>query len=164
MLDSGAALWPYAAWIMRGGGMSFGGGAQGRVELAGLGARLLAQIIDLFWLLPLSFLLGAVATFVNGGGMSLGGEVMANLIGALVVLLFWAERQATPGKMVLGLRIIDAETGGTPTMGRLTLRYVGYLVAALPLGLGYLWAIWDKQKQGWHDKMAGTVVVRDVRG
>ena len=37
-------------------------------------------------------------------------------------------------------------------------------MTALPLGLGYLWAIWDKQKQGWHDKMAGTVVVRDVRG
>jgi uncharacterized RDD family membrane protein YckC len=164
MLDSGPALWPYAAWIRRGGAMSFGGGGQGRVELAGLGARLLAQIIDLFWLLPLSFLLGAVATFVNGGAMSMGGEVMANLIGALVVLLFWVERQATPGKMVLGLRIVDAVTGETPTMGRLTLRYVGYLVAALPLGLGYLWALWDKQKQGWHDKMAGTVVVRDVRG
>ena len=144
--------------------MSFDGRfGQGRVELAGIGARLLAQIIDLFWLLPLSFLLGAVATFVNGGQMSLGGELMANLIGALVVLLFWVERQATPGKLVLGLSIVDAETGGTPTMGRFTLRYVGYLVSALPLGLGYLWAIWDKRKQGWHDKMAGTLVVRRPR-
>ena len=144
--------------------MSYGGQVgQGRVELAGLGSRLLAQIIDLFWLLPLSFVLGAVATFVNGGEISAGGELMANLIGALIVLLFWAERQATPGKMVLGLRIVDAETGGMPTMGRLTLRYVGYLVSALPLCLGYLWALWDKRKQGWHDKMAGTLVVRDVR-
>ena len=144
--------------------MSFGGQfGQGRVELAGVGARLLAQIIDLFWLLPLSFVLGAVATFVNGGEMSLGGELMANLIGALVVLLFWVERQATPGKLVLGLSIVDAETGGVPTLGRFTLRYVGYLVSALPLGLGYLWAIWDKRKQGWHDKMAGTLVVRRPR-
>jgi uncharacterized RDD family membrane protein YckC len=146
--------------------MSFGGQegqGQGRVELASPGSRLLAQVIDLFWLLPLSVLLGAVAGFVNGGEMSLGGEMMANLVGALIVLLFWAERQATPGKLVLGLRIVDAETGDTPTMGRLTLRYVGYLISALPLGLGYLWALWDRRNQGWHDKMAGTLVVRDAR-
>ena len=144
--------------------MSFGT-QQGRggAEPAGFGIRLLAQIIDLFWLLPLSILLGIVAGLVNEDGMSVGGEIMANLIGALVVLLFWAERQGTPGKLVLGLRIVDAGTGGTPAIGRLVLRYVGYLVSALPLGLGYLWVLWDRRKQGWHDKMAGTVVVRDAR-
>jgi uncharacterized RDD family membrane protein YckC len=141
--------------------MSYG---QRQVELASVGSRLLAQVIDLFWLLPLSFLLGAVAVFVNGGEISLGGEVMANLIGALIVLLFWVERQGTPGKLVLGLRIVDADTGGVPTVGRFVLRYLGYLVSAIPLGLGYLWAIWDPRRQGWHDKMAGTLVVRDARG
>jgi uncharacterized RDD family membrane protein YckC len=139
--------------------MSYGGRQDG-VRLAGLGARLLAQVLDLFWLLPLSVLLTLVADFVNGGEMSAGGELMANVIGALVVLLFWAERQGTPGKLVLGLRIVDAETGGTPRIGRLVLRYVGYLVSALPLGLGYLWALWDPRRQGWHDKMAGTLVIR----
>ncbi|WP_270937650.1 RDD family protein [Falsiroseomonas oryzae] len=138
--------------------------AGGQVELAGFGSRLLAQVIDLFWLIPLSYLLGTLAALVNGGQMSAGGELMANLIGALVVLLFWVERQGTPGKLVLGLRIVDAETGGVPTIGRLVLRYVGYLVSALPLGLGYLWALWDKRRQGWHDKMAGTLVVKDPRG
>jgi uncharacterized RDD family membrane protein YckC len=139
--------------------MSYGGRQDG-VRLAGLGARLLAQVLDLFWLLPLSVLLTLVADFVNGGEMSAGGELMANVIGALVVLLFWTERQGTPGKLVLGLRIVDAETGGTPRIGRLVLRYVGYLVSALPLGLGYLWALWDPRRQGWHDKMAGTLVIR----
>ena len=143
--------------------MSFDGRFGHQVQLAGLGARFLAQVIDLFWLLPLSLLLSAVASFVNGGEISLGGELMANLIGALIVLLFWAERQGTPGKLVLGLRIVDADTGGVPTIGRLTLRYVGYLVSALPLGLGYLWAIWDKRRQGWHDKMGRTLVVRVAR-
>jgi len=144
--------------------MSFGA-QQGRggAEPAGFGIRLLAQIIDLFWLLPLSILLGIVAGLVNEDGMSVGGEIMANLIGALVVLLFWAERQGTPGKLVLGLRIVDAETGGNPNIGHLVLRYVGYLVSALPLGLGYLWMLWDRRKQGWHDKMARTLVVRDAR-
>jgi uncharacterized RDD family membrane protein YckC len=145
--------------------MSFGAQQTGEgAELAGFWIRLLAQILDLFWLLPLSILLGLVAAFVNGDEMSLGGELMANLIGALVVLIFWAERQGTPGKLVLGLRVVDAETGGVPAIGRLVLRYVGYLVSALPLGLGYLWVLWDRRKQGWHDKMAGTLVVRAPRG
>jgi uncharacterized RDD family membrane protein YckC len=153
-------LWRYRGGPGEGRAMS---DRQGQVELAGLGSRLLAQVIDLFWLLPLSFVLGTVASIVNGGEMSLGGEMMANLIGALIVLSFWVERQGTPGKMVLGLRIVDAETGGVPTFGRFVLRYIGYLVSALPLGLGYLWAIWDRRRQGWHDKMGGTLVVRDLR-
>jgi uncharacterized RDD family membrane protein YckC len=136
---------------------------QDEVRLAGFWPRLLAQILDLFWLLPLSVLLALVGDFVNDGEISTGGELMANLIGALVILLFWAERQGTPGKLVLGLRIVDAETGGTPTIRRLVLRYVGYLVSALPLGLGYLWVIWDPRRQGWHDKMAGTLVIREDR-
>jgi len=36
---------------------------------------------------------------------------------------------------------------------------VGYFIAFLPVGLGFFWIIWDKRKQGWHDKIAGTVVV-----
>jgi uncharacterized RDD family membrane protein YckC len=139
------------------------GSRQGDVELAGFSLRLLAQVIDLFWLLPLSILLGTVAVFVNAGPMSIGGEVMANIIGALVVLLFWVERQATPGKMVLGLRIVDADSGGPPAVQSLVVRYIGYLVAALPLGLGFLWVLWDPRRQGWHDKMARTLVVRDLR-
>jgi uncharacterized RDD family membrane protein YckC len=131
----------------------------GGMELAGFGRRLGAQLIDLLWLLPLSFLLGFVASFVNGGEISSGGELMANIIGALIVLIFWAERGGTPGKLVLGLRIVDADTGGGPPIGRLVLRYFGYLISALPLGLGYLWMIWDRRAQCWHDKLARTLVV-----
>jgi uncharacterized RDD family membrane protein YckC len=146
--------------------MSYSDAGPGRSqpELGGLGARLAAQFIDLVWLIPLSILLDLVAGIVNGGEMSWGGEAMASVIGALIVISFWAERQGTPGKLVLGLRIVDAETGATPPVNRLVLRYVGYLVSALPLGLGYLWALWDPRRQGWHDKMAGTLVVRDRRG
>jgi uncharacterized RDD family membrane protein YckC len=137
--------------------------AGGGVQLAGFGIRVLAQLIDLFWMVPLAILLSLVGGFLNGGELSLGGEVMADVVLALVVLLFWAERQGTPGKLVLGLRIVDVETGGTPRLSRLLLRYVGYIVAAIPLGLGYLWVIWDRNRQGWHDRMAGTLVVRDLR-
>ena len=128
-------------------------------ELAGFGRRFAAQLIDLLWLLPLSVVLATFAAAVNGGEMSLGGEMMSNIIGALVVLLFWVERQGTPGKLVLGLTIVDAETGLPPRIGRLVLRYLGYLLSAIPLGLGYFWMLWDARRQTWHDKLGGTLVL-----
>jgi uncharacterized RDD family membrane protein YckC len=132
-------------------------------EMAGFWRRAFANIIDLIWLLPLALLLGALAEAVNGGEMSGAGELMSNVITGLVVLLFWVERGATPGKLVLGIRIIDAETGGTPPMGRLVLRYLGYIVSAIPLGLGYFWMLWDARRQTWHDKIGGTLVVKTRR-
>lgn len=136
---------------------------RGGEELASFWRRVGANLIDLIWLLPLAILLGSLAEAVNGGTMSAGGELMSNVITGLAVLLFWVERQATPGKLALGIRIIDAETGGTPPAGRLVLRYLGYLVSAIPLGLGYLWMLWDGRRQTWHDKIGGTLVVKTRR-
>jgi uncharacterized RDD family membrane protein YckC len=132
-------------------------------ELAGFGHRLAAHLIDGLWLLPLFLLLMFVASLVNRGPVSAGGEAMANVILGVIVISFWAERRATPGKLVVGLRIVDAETGGAPPVSRLVLRYVGYVVSAIPLLLGYLWMLWDPRRQTWHDKMAGTLVVRETR-
>ena len=79
---------------------------------------------------------------------------------AVAIVLFWMYRQATPGKMAIGARIVDAETGEPPSAGRLIVRYLGYFVLTIPLCLGLLWVAFDPRKQGWHDKMARTVVVR----
>ena len=79
---------------------------------------------------------------------------------AAAIVLFWIYRQATPGKMAIGARIVDAETGEAPGAGRLIVRYLGYFVSTIPFCLGLLWVAFDPRKQGWHDKMAGTVVVR----
>ena len=81
------------------------------------------------------------------------------------MLAFWIYKGATPGKMVVSARIVDAtDRGGPMTKGQAVLRYAGYFVSLLPLGLGYLWVAFDRRKQGWHDKIAGTVVVRGRRG
>ncbi len=80
------------------------------------------------------------------------------LIGVLVVG-FWRYCGATPGKLALALKVVDARTGGRPSTGRLALRFLCYLVSALPLYLGFLWIAVDRRKQGWHDKIAGTVVI-----
>jgi uncharacterized RDD family membrane protein YckC len=79
---------------------------------------------------------------------------------AVAIVLFWVSRQATPGKMALGARIVDAQTGEAPGTGQLIARYLGYYVSTIPLLLGFVWVAFDPRKQGWHDKMAGTVVVR----
>lgn len=79
---------------------------------------------------------------------------------AVAVIVFWVLKQATPGKMAVSAKIVDAKTGGDPTTGQCIGRYFSYFLAGLPLGLGIIWVAFDARKQGWHDKLAGTVVVR----
>jgi len=78
---------------------------------------------------------------------------------ALAVILFWIYRQATPGKMVVSAKIVDAKTFAPPSTGQLIGRYFAYYVSIFFFGLGFLWIAFDKRKQGWHDKLAGTVVI-----
>ncbi len=79
---------------------------------------------------------------------------------AIAVMAFWMVKQATPGKLLISAKIVDARTGGAPSTGQYIGRYLGYFVAILPLCIGLLWVAFDDRKQGWHDKLAGTVVIR----
>ena len=62
--------------------------------------------------------------------------------------------------MIFKATIVDEKTGGKPSLGQLIIRYLGYFVSLVPLGLGYFWVAFDKKKQGFHDKLANTVVVQ----
>jgi uncharacterized RDD family membrane protein YckC len=86
-------------------------------------------------------------------------DLLVPLAIAVAVIGFWRYCGATPGKIALAVRIVDAESGGAPTTVRLVLRFLGYFISALPLYLGFLWIAIDRRKQGWHDKIAGTVVI-----
>ncbi|WP_230425722.1 RDD family protein [Spartinivicinus ruber] len=79
---------------------------------------------------------------------------------AVAVILFWVYKSATPGKMAVKAKIVNAKTGQKASTGQLIGRYFAYYISLLPLGLGILWVAWDKKKQGFHDKLAGTVVIR----
>lgn len=83
------------------------------------------------------------------------------LLPAVGVCIFWTLKQATPGKMVIGARVVDANTGLPLTYGQSIGRYLGYYVCTIPAMLGFIWVAFDPKKQGWHDKMTGTVVVRN---
>ena len=79
---------------------------------------------------------------------------------AVAVILFWLAKQATPGKIAISAKIVDAETGGRPSPGQYIGRYLAYYLSIIPIGVGFIWVVFDERKQGWHDKLAGTVVVR----
>ena len=93
-----------------------------------------------------------------------GNLLLQLVLPALAVLIFWVTRQATPGKMAIRARIVDAETGARPSTAQFLGRYLAYYVSMLLFGLGFIWVGIDARKQGWHDKLAGTVVVRPRRG
>ena len=82
---------------------------------------------------------------------------------AVAVIIFWLARQATPGKMAVHARVVDALTGNPVTVAQAIVRSFGYFVSTIPLCLGLIWVAFDARKQGWHDKLAGTVVVRKKR-
>ena len=111
-----------------------------------------------------AFAIDALLVFVVIGPLALfglHGFVWEALLPALAVLLFWRRYGATPGKMAVSARIVDARTGGAPGTFSLVKRYAGYLVSSLPLFLGFAWIAIDRRKQGWHDKIAGTLVIND---
>ena len=81
---------------------------------------------------------------------------------AIAVIAFWIIKQATPGKMAISAKIVDATSGNPATPSQLIGRYFAYFVSMLPLCLGFVWVAFDKRKQGWHDKLAGTVVIKEA--
>ena len=82
---------------------------------------------------------------------------------SIATVAFWIAKGATPGKMALGVRIVDAADGGIPDAAQFIGRFVASFLSLFALGLGYFWIAVDPRKQGWHDKLAGTVVVRRRR-
>lgn len=131
-------------------------------------AILLYPVGMMFGGLDLSSLQATVdsSTYPTGGSMSstmfsgtsAGDSAIQMLIYAAAILLFWKYRSATPGKMILGIAIADAETLQPPSMGQCVIRYLGYYLSCVFM-LGFIWAAFDARKQGWHDKLAGTVVI-----
>jgi len=98
------------------------------------------------------------------GGMRLfvSYEWMTLVLSMAYFTYFHGTTGRTPGKGLFGLRVLQKD--GTPvTPGIAFLRWVGYVVSFLPFMLGFVWVAVDRRKQGWHDKIAGTVVVRERR-
>ena len=137
------------------------------LEYVGFWARVGAALIDTVLVLLVTFpLLVAIygRDYLDGSRTGISTGVVDFLLSwvapAVAVVAFWLYKQATPGKMAVSARVVDAKTGNTMTVGQSIGRYLAYFVSTIPLGLGLIWVAFDPKKQGWHDKLAGTVVVR----
>ncbi|MDR2152155.1 MAG: RDD family protein [Helicobacteraceae bacterium] len=135
------------------------------VEYIGFWARVAATIIDNFAqfaiLFALFFALAAMGFFNSTGKKELQaiGYIAEIIFGFIYTIAFWISKQATPGKMAFGATIVDAATLGKPTTGQLIGRYFAYIISAFPLFLGFIWVAFDDRKRGWHDMLAGTLVI-----
>ncbi|HUF22306.1 MAG TPA: RDD family protein [Burkholderiales bacterium] len=139
-----------------------------QLEYVGFWTRVVASLVDTVLML---IIIMPVLLSIYGREYLLSDKVIEGpadflltwLFPAIAVLAFWSAKQATPGKMLYRARIVDANHGGKPSTLQYIVRYLGYFVSVLPLCLGLFWVAWDRRKQGWHDKLAGTVVVRPSR-
>ena len=132
---------------------------------AGFWVRFLAFLID-------AILLGIVsAAFtpvwgpqITTTGANVEIHAQANAIGTLIGLIYfagmWAWRGQTVGMMPFNMQVVGVADGKRIDVFRGLLRYVGFIIAAIPLLIGLIWAAFDARKQGWHDKIASTVVIR----
>lgn len=138
------------------------------LSYVGFWLRFWANIIDSFLvaiiIYPVLFVVYGLDYLTSDDIIKGPVDVVLNFVFPLVwTMMFWMFKQATPGKMAIGARVVDARTGGKPSFGQFTGRYFAYVLSFLGLTLGYLWVAFDPRKQGWHDKLASTVVVRAAR-
>jgi uncharacterized RDD family membrane protein YckC len=89
-------------------------------------------------------------------------ELLVLGVDLLYFVILWSKFGGTLGQRMLGLHVVDAATGQNIGIGRSIGRFVGYVISAALLYIGLIWAAFDPRKQGWHDKIASTFVVRKV--
>jgi len=137
-------------------------------EYAGFGRRFAAAMIDTVVFGLLAVVLHFILFGNSGLGIIIGSNgfnVQSNsgwaeqLLFISVTVFMWIKFLGTPGKLLLSCHVVDVNTKQPLGLGQAILRYVAYFVSLLPFCLGFFWIIWDKRKQGFHDKIAGTVVI-----
>ncbi len=148
-------------------------------KYAGFWRRLIAYMIDgfiisvvfiaLMFIAGVAFFAGTISGGSNAWMVKIGNpEIMVSytlwfwlfstLINIAYFTYFHGSTGRTPGKMLLGLQVVSVD-GSRISFGIAFLRSVGYLVSSIVFCLGYIWIGFDKKKQGWHDKIANTVVI-----
>jgi uncharacterized RDD family membrane protein YckC len=120
-----------------------------------------------WWRRFAAFLVDAIILGVVDTILSIAfGRTVEYSVGWLISLayftFFHGRTGQTPGNAALGLRVIDFRSGTVQAIGypRAALRWLVSIPSAIVIFIGYFWMLWDSEKQTWHDKAAGSVVVR----
>ncbi len=132
----------------------------GAPHYAGFWRRAGAALLDsvIFTVLA-GLLLGPV--YFNAEFWSLDG-LLSNGLAMVLTVWLWLKFLGTPGKLLLGCQVVDAQSFQPLSAKQAVLRYLAYIVSLLPLGLGFFWIAWDRRKQGFHDKIANSVVLHEA--
>jgi uncharacterized RDD family membrane protein YckC len=134
------------------------------LRYVGFWARAAASLLDS---LALLFVVVPITLLLFGDGWAYAEGVAAFVVNwgipGAAFIGFWVMRGATPGKMAISAVVVDAQTLAKPDFWQALTRYVGFFVSAVPLFAGMIWVGLDARKQGWHDKMARTVVIYRAR-
>lgn len=132
------------------------------VVFADPGARLIAYLVDAFInfvviivLAMLAFALVFIAPVLS----------ILPILAVIVVPLvyfpyYWQRSGQTPGMRMTGIKVVRDSDGGPITWGPAILRLIGYWVNSIVFYIGFIWIFVDKRKRGWHDLIAGTVVIK----
>ena len=149
------------------------------LEFAGFWRRLAAFLIDIFSLAVICSVILLTFAPYNWFGFDglwgssdvfdeplwralpylIAGNLLSLLVNITYFVAFWVWRGQTPGKMLLGIKLV-CQDASKVTIGVALLRYLGYIVSAAVLFIGFIWIAFDSRKQGFHDKMAETYIVR----
>jgi uncharacterized RDD family membrane protein YckC len=125
---------------------------------AGFWVRFFAVVIDL---IGVGIVSNIISGLVSSDPMSATGSSINTLIGVLYFCYFWS---AQGGGQTLGMRVLNIKVvrtdGSQLTILQAFIRYIGLIVSIACVFIGVIWAAFDANKQGWHDKIAGTYVVR----
>lgn len=128
----------------------------------GIIRRFTANIVDslIIGLITSSLSFGMFQrSFSDGSNFSFSSFAPGVLISAAYIIFFWTSQQGqTIGKKIMGLRVVSYD-GQSINISTAVVRYIGYTISSI-LMLGYLAAIFDKQKRGWHDRLANTLVIK----
>jgi uncharacterized RDD family membrane protein YckC len=137
-----------------------------QLQFAGFWVRVLASLVDSLIMaaltIPILWMVYGRGYFAASNGAIFAGFwdfLLTAVLPSIAVVYLWVTRMATPGKEMLGARVVDAETGQALTLGQAVVRYLGYFASIIPFGLGLVWVGIDPKKRGWHDLIAGSVVI-----
>lgn len=143
------------------------------IQYAGFWRRLLAFILDSFLfsavVAPLLVLMYGRDYFYWSAEQTgiyaiygIADFLLTTLLPVALIIGFWIKLGATPGKLLLDCKIVDAKTLQPLSWKKALMRCLAYIASALPIYLGFVWIAFDKRKQGLHDKLAGTLVLHEA--
>jgi uncharacterized RDD family membrane protein YckC len=120
-----------------------------------VGSAFIRAILGFF---KLTGLVTYIQTLLESSAFQIGsGAVLITLLVIGYYTFFWTLVGFTPGKAILGLKVMR-KNGTKVSFSRALVRFFAYWISAIPLFLGFFWVLWDPKRQGWHDKIAGTQV------